>query len=62
VNAHRLVGVAKWELVAEIYWMHSDPSKNHLTKIDIVRLADDYASHKNEKPEYQAFSLAGISD
>jgi mannose-6-phosphate isomerase len=38
---HRLVGMANWGVVAEI-WMHSDPS-NPSDEDDIVRLADDYA-------------------
>jgi mannose-6-phosphate isomerase-like protein (cupin superfamily) len=38
---HRLVSMANWGVVAEI-WMHSDPSKPS-DEDDIVRLADDYA-------------------
>lgn len=37
---HRLVGVAPWTIVAEL-WLHTDPT-NPSDESDIIRLADDF--------------------
>jgi mannose-6-phosphate isomerase len=44
---HRLVGMANWGVVAEI-WVHFD-SSNPSDEDDIVRLADDYARTQIKK-------------